>query len=354
MSKIDVSQVASKKAVGGKLTLYTLTNASGAQVKLTDIGASIVSVTVPDKAGVMKDVALGYRDLDDYFHDGPYMGNTIGRYANRIALGKFKLDGKEYHLSINNGPNTLHGGPGGFANRVWQSKVEGDRVVFTLDSPDGEEGYPGNVKAEAAFKWSDTNDLEITYKATTDAPTVINMTNHAYFNLSGHDSGTMLGHKLTLLGSRWLPTSDSLIPNDIAPVKDTPMDFMQAKTLGRDIEQPFEALKIGVGYDHCWLTDGFKAEGSLAARLRKIALLEDPASGRKLEVYTTQPAAHLYSGNWLLGCPVSKSGYEYKNRDGVAIECQGAPDAPNQPALPQQRLEPGQEYSQQIVFSFRN
>jgi len=353
MTKIDVARVASKKAKGGKLTIYTMTNASGAQVKLTDIGAAIIGVTVPDKAGKMKDVALGYRDLDDYFHDGPAMGKSIGRYANRIDVGKFKLNGKEYHLPINNGPNHIHGGPEGFANRVWDSKVDGDKVVFSIDSPDGDQGYPGHLKAEATFRWSDKNDLQITYKATTEAPTIVNLTNHAYFNLAGHDSGSVLGHKLTLLGSKYLPTTDSLIPKAIAPVKGTPMDFMKAKTLGRDIDAPFEALKIGVGYDHSWMTEGFKATGSLAARLRKIAVLADPASGRKLLVYTTQPAAHLYTGNWLLGNPVSKSGYSYKNRDGVAIECQGAPDAPNQPKLPSQRLDPGQKYSQRIVFSFR-
>jgi len=354
MSKIEVSQVASKMAKGGKLTLYTLTNASGAQVKLIDIGAAIVGITVPDKRGVMADVALGYRNLDDYFYDGPAMGKTVGRYANRIALGKFKIEDKEYNLPVNNGPNSLHGGPEGFGNQVWASKVDGDRVVFSLTSPDGDQGYPGNLTAEVTYCWSDNNDLEITYRATTDSPTVVNLTNHAYFNLSGHDAGSVLDHKLTLWASEWLPTTGSLIPNAIASVKDTPMDFLQAKTIGRDIEQPFEALKIGVGYDHCWLGDGFKKEGSLASRLCKVALLEDPASGRKLEIYTTQPGAQVYTGNWLLGCPVSKSGYEYKNRDGVAIECQGAPDAPNQPALPSQRLDPGQEYSQQIIFSFRN
>jgi len=354
MTKIDVTHVPSKKAKGGKLTLYTMTNASGAQVKLTDIGAAIAGVTVPDKAGALVDVALGYRDLDDYFYDGPAMGKTVGRYANRIALGKFKLDGKEFSLPVNNGPNSLHGGPEGFGNLVWASKIEGDKVIFSLVSPDGDQGYPGKLTAEVTYRWSDGNDLEITYKAVTDAPTVVNLTNHSYFNLAGHDAGSVRNHKLTIWASEWLPTADSLIPNAIVTVKGTPMDFTQPKTLGRDIEQPFEALKIGVGYDHCWLADGFKKEGSLAARLRKIALLEDPASGRKLEIYTTQPGAQVYTGNWLLGCPVSKSGYEYKNRDGVAIECQGAPDAPNQPKLPSQRLDPGQEYSQQIVFSFRN
>jgi len=354
MSKIDVTQVDSRKAAGGKLTVYTMTNASGAQVKLIDVGASIIGITVPDKKGVMKDVALGYRDMDSYFHDGPLMGKTSGRYANRIALGKFTLDGKVYHIPVNNGPNHLHGGPDGFGHLVWKSKVDGDKVVFTLDSPDGDQGYPGNMKAEVTYKWSDRNDLEMTYKATTDAPTVINLTNHCYFNLSGHDSGSMLKHNLTLWATRYLPTDETLIPNAIAPVKGTPMDFTVAKAIGRDIDQPFEALRIGVGYDHMWLADGFKKEGTLEERMRRIALLEDPASGRKLEVSTTQVGCHVYTGNWLSGCPTSKSGYEYKNRDGVAIECQGAPDAPNQPQLPSQRLDPGQTFSERIVFSFRN
>ncbi len=354
MSKIEVSQVASTKAKGGKLTLYTMTNSSGAQVKLTDIGAAIVGITVPDKKGAMKDVALGYRNMDDYFYDGPASGKTVGRYANRIAKGRFTLDGKEYNLPINNGPNSLHGGPEGFSNLVWDSKTDGDKVVFNLSSPDGDEGYPGNLKAQVTYRWSDGNDLEITYKATTDAPTVINLTNHCYFNLSGHDAGSIHDHKLTIWAKNWLPTDETQIPTGIAPVAGTPMDFTTAKAIGRDIAADFEALKIGVGYDHCWMADGYKTEGSLIERLRKVALLEDPASGRSVEIYTTQPAAQVYTGNWLTGCPVSKSGYEYKNRDGVAIECQGAPDAPNQPALPSQRLDPGQEYSQQIVFSFRN
>ena len=354
MTKIEVARVASSKAPGGRLSFYTMTNSFGAEVRLTDIGAAIVGITVPDRNGVMKDVALGYRDLDDYFYDGPAMGKNVGRYANRISLGRFLLDGKEYHLPVNNGPNSLHGGIEGFGNHVWKSEIEDDTVVFTLHSPDGDQGYPGNMTARVTYRWSDGNDLELTYEATADAPTVVNLTNHCYFNLAGHDAGSVLNHRLTLYASRWLPTTESQIPSGIEPVDGTPMDFRQAKRLGEDIDRPFEALKIGVGYDHCWMVDGFRTEGSIEERMRRVAVLEDPVSGRRLEVSSTQPGVQVYTGNWLLGCPVSKSGYEYKNRDGVALECQGAPDAPNQPQLPSQRLDPGKTYSHRIVFSFRN
>ncbi|MCL2692984.1 MAG: galactose mutarotase [Rikenellaceae bacterium] len=347
MSRIVMTEVHSKKAPGGKLKFYTMTNATGAQVVLTDIGAAIVSVTVPDKNGRMADVALGYRDADDYFHDDPAMGKTVGRYANRIDGARFTLDGREYHLPPRGKDNfSLHGGPEGFGNKVWGSRVEDDMVIFTLISPDGDAGYPGTLHVEATYRWSDECDLEIIYTASTDAPTVVNLTNHAYFNLAGHDAGTVLGHNLTLYASRWLPTTEAQIPTgEFAPVAGTPMDFTAAKPLGRDIGAEYEPLRIGHGYDHCWIPDG---EG-----LRKIAVLEDPVSERRLEVYSTQPAVQVYAGNWLLGCPVSKSGYEYRNRDGVAIECQGTPDAPNQPAFPSQRLDPGETYGEKIVFSFR-
>jgi aldose 1-epimerase len=279
----------------------------------------------------------------------------VGRYANRIALGRFTLDGAEYTLARNNGPNALHGGPTGFANRLWTGRVEGDRVVFSYLSADGEEGYPGELGVEAVYDWDDDCNLEITYFARGNAPTVVNLTNHVYFNLAGGDSGGVLGHTLKLHASHWLPTDQTQIPTgEITPVAGTPMDFTVAKKIGRDIDADFQALKIGHGYDHCWMVDGYKQCGELDSRLKDVAVLRDPASGRTLAVRSTQPAVQVYTGNWLSGCPKSKSGHDYENRDGVAIECQGCPDAPNKPMFPSQRLAAGELYNEKIVFSFTN
>ncbi len=341
-------------AEGEAVVLYTMRNASGAEVRLTNVGAAIVSVTVPDKDGKMANVALGYDDFKSYFHDGPAMGKSVGRYANRIALGRFTLDGVEYRLAQNNGPNALHGGPNGFANRLWTGRVEGDRVVFGYTAADGEEGYPGELGVEVVYDWNDACDLEITYFAKGDKNTVVNLTNHSYFNLAGEDSGSVLGQQLTLHATHWLPTDDTQIPTgQIAPVAGTPMDFTVAKPIGRDIEADFEALRIGHGYDHCWMVDGWETKGELEARMRPVAVLSDPVSGRRLEVSSSQPAAQVYTGNWLQGCPRSISGHDYANRDGIAIECQGCPDAPNHPNLPSQKLEAGKVYNEKIVFAFR-
>ncbi len=336
------------------ILLYTMRNASGAEVTLTNIGAAIVGVKVPDSKGVMKDVALGYKDFMSYFYDGPASGKTIGRYANRIANGRFSVGGKNYVLAQNNGPNALHGGIDGFGNRVWQSRVETDRLVFSLLSVDGDQGYPGDLNVEVVYDWDDECNLEITYFARTDKTTIINLTNHCYFNLAGEDSGSVLKHTLQINAQNYLPTDATQIPTgETAPVKGTPMDFRKPKAIGKDIDAGFEALKIGRGYDHCWPVEGFKKEGSLEERIREIAVLADPVSGRSLIISSTQPAAQVYTGNWLKGCPTSKSGHDYQNRDGIAIECQGIPDAPNQPNFPSQVLQPGELYNEKIVFSFR-
>ncbi|MDR2886051.1 MAG: galactose mutarotase, partial [Rikenellaceae bacterium] len=279
---------------GEAVVLYTLRNASGAEVRLTNIGAAIVGVTVPDKAGNMKDVCLGYPDWKSWFHDGPAMGKTPGRYANRIALGRFTLDGVQYQLACNNGPNALHGGPNGFHNRLWTGRVETDRVVFSYLSADGEEGYPGELGAEVVYDWDDDYNLEITYFARSNAATVVNLTNHAYFNMAGEDAGSVQDNTLKIYATHWLPTDDTQIPTgEIAPVAGTPMDFTRAKPIGRDIEADFGALKIGHGYDHCWMVDNYKERGELDSRLRDVALLADPASGRSLLVRSTQPAAQV-------------------------------------------------------------
>lgn len=322
-----------------------LINKSGASVMLTERGAGIVSIVVPDRNGVMGDVVLGYRNEESYLADGPCAGKIPGRFANRIDGGRFTLDGKEYQLVKNHPDYQLHGGPDGFSNRLWKaSQISDTEVVLTLDSPDGDQGYPGNMHVEATYTWGEDNSLTLSIKATTDAPTILNLTNHTYWNLDGEDSGSILDHVLKLNASRWLATSEALIPTgELAPVEGTPMDFRTAKPIGRDIKADFPALKYGKGYDNCWVLDG-------APGLKLAAELSSAASGRRLEIWTDQPAAQVYTGNWLDGSPISKSGRPYRDYDGVAIECQGFPDAPNHPDFPSCVLRPGETYSRTIIF----
>ena len=332
----------------GEITLYTIKNASGAWVKLSTLGAGIVGIGVPDKNGNIEDISLGYADPAAYIGDGPCMGKTPGRYANRIALGKFSIGSEEYQLSINNGPNALHGGPTGFMNRIWSAEAEGNSVTFTYKSADGEEGYPGNLTAKVTYIWSDSNELVMNYSATTDKKTVVNLTNHAYFNLDGESSGTVLDHKLQLNASHYLATDATQIPlGTLDEVKGTPMDFTTPKRIGDEIDADFEALKIGKGYDHCWVLDKWHKH-----TLNTAAVLSSDNSGRVLEVLTTQPSVQVYTGNWLDGAPKSKAGKSYDDYDGVAIECQGFPDAPNHHNFPCQLLGPGEEYKQTIIYRF--
>ena len=331
---------------GAQILKYRMTNSAGAYVELGSIGAAILSIVVPDRDGRMADVVIGYEDPLSYIGDGPCCGKTPGRFANRIAKGRFTLDGKNYSLPINNGPNHLHGGPDGFMNKVWDSRIEGDSVEFMYFSEDGESGYPGNLKSVVRYEWGDDNALKITYTAQTDAPTVVNLTNHAYFNLAG--KGKILDHELLLNASEYLPTDKDLIPlGESEPVAGTPMDFTNAKPLGRDIKADFPALNYGKGYDNCFLVDGYEP-----GQLQTAAELHDPESGRVLEVISTQPAVQVYTGNWLDGSPKGKGGVEYHEYDAVAIECQHLPDSPNQPDYPSTELRPGETYQEAIIYSF--
>ena len=331
---------------GKEIIRYTIKNASGAYVQLSSLGAGITAIVVPDKNGELANVVLNYPNALDYMADGPCAGKIPGRFANRIAKGKFSLDGKQYSLPVNNGPNHLHGGPDGFQNQVWDSRIEGDAVEFLYYSADGEAGYPGNLKVVAHYEWSEDNALKLTLTAESDAPTVVNLTNHCYFNLDGE--GSVLDHEMELNASEYLPTDESLIPTgEVAPVAGTPMDFSEKKKIGRDIREDFPALKFGKGYDNCWLIDG-----AMPGQLSSAAELWGPVSGRHLEVLTTQPAVQVYTGNWLSGCPASPSGYAYKDYDAVAIECQHTPDAPNQPAFPTTVLRPGEIYEEAIIWAF--
>ena len=337
-----------KSACGKEIYLYTLKNESGAYVQLSDIGAGIVAVVVPDKDGNLADVTLGYPDPMSYFGDGPCAGKIPGRYANRVALGKFTLDGKEYELPINNGPNHLHGGPDGFQNKVWESRENAGGVEFLYYSEDGEMGYPGAMKAVARYEWTEDNELRLTITAESDAPTVVNLTNHAYFNLNGEGNGDILGHVLRLNASEYLPTTDSLIPlGESEPVAGTPMDFVNEKVIGAEIKADFTALNYGKGYDNCWVIDGYEP-----GQIQEAAYLCAPESGRTLSIYTTQPGVQVYTGNWLSGCPAGKNGHVYGDYEGVAIECQNFPDAPNQPDYPSAVLRPGEVYEEAIIFAF--
>lgn len=333
---------------GKEIFRYTLKNESGAYVQVSSTGAGLVAAAVPDRDGKLADVVLGYKNPLDYFGDGPCAGKVLGRYANRIALGRFSLDGKEYVLPVNNGPNHLHGGPDGFQNKVWESRIENGGVEFLYYSEDGEMGYPGALKAVVRYDWSEENELRMTLTAECDAPTVVNLTNHAYFNLNGEGSGSVLGHELRLNASEYLPTDETLIPlGESEPVAGTPMDFVTAKPLGRDIGAVFPAIKYGKGYDSCWVIDGYEP-----GQIQAAAELYAPESGRVLEVFTTQPGVQVYTGNWLSGCPEGKSGRSYNDYGGVALECQHFPDSPNEPDYPSTVLRPGEVFEEAIIFAF--
>ena len=346
----------------GEATYYTLTNSRGSSVTLSSLGAGIVAINVPDREGRLADVVIGYPEAADYIADGPCAGKTPGRYANRIANGRFALDGKEYELPVNNGPNHLHGGPDGYQNRIWSAEeLAPGKIRFSIESPDGDAGYPANLKAAVTYTWDDNDTLTIEYDATSDAPTVINLTNHSYFNLAGHDAGAVkaMNQLLRLNCSKWLPTDDTLVPTgEIASVEGTPMDFREARKVGEAIFQSgavpsteslitdFDAIRFGKGYDNCWLAD------TNDGKVNVIATLTDPESGRKLTVSTDQPAVQVYGGNWVSGCPTGKDGAVYPDYCAVAIECQGCPDAPNKPGFPSQLLTLALPYRRTIRFSF--
>ncbi len=333
---------------GKEIFLYTLQNESGAFVRLSSVGAGIVGIAVPDKDGKLADVVLGYPEAASYFADGPCAGKCPGRYANRIAKGKFTLDGAEYTLPVNNGPNHLHGGPAGFQNQVWDSRIANDGVEFMYFSEDGEAGYPGNLKVVARYEWGEDNALKLYFTARSDKATVVNLTNHAYFNLNGEGNGDILAHELKLNASVYLPTDETLIPvGEPDPVAGTPMDFQEFKAIGAEIKEDFLALKYGKGYDNCWMINGYEP-----GQLQSAAKLYSPQSGRMLEVLTTQPAVQIYTGNWLAGCPAGKCGRSYFDYEGVAIECQHCPDSPNKPDYPSTVLRPENQFEEAIIWQF--
>ncbi len=337
---------------GRTAELFTLSRDGAPTVAVTSHGACIVSILAPDRDGQRADVTLGYEDLAGYLQDTAHLGAVVGRYANRIAEGKFTLGGRTYELARNNGPNHLHGGPGGFGRRLWTPRVvtgpEGDALELTYVSADGEEGYPGTLTATVVYSLTAEGGLRLDYSATTDAPTVLNLTNHAYFNLAGEGSGDVLGHEMQIEADAFTPVDGTLIPTGgVRPVDGTPFDFRKPVALGARIDAPDPQLQVGGGYDHNFVLRGAPGELRLAARVY------EPHSGRVLEVLTTQPGVQLYTGNFLDGTIVGKSGRPYEKRGGFCLETQHFPNSPNQPEFPSVVLEPGGRYEQTTVFRFR-
>lgn len=336
---------------GQAVELFTLSREGAPTVAITSHGAYIVSILAADREGQTADVTLGYEDLAGYLGDGGFLGAVVGRYANRIARGEFSLGGQTHTLARNNGPNHLHGGPGGFHRRLWTPRVvtgpEGDALELTYVSADGEEGYPGTLTVTVVYSLTADGGLRLDYSATTDAPTVVNLTNHAYFNLAGEGSGDILGHELQIEADTFTPVDETLIPTgELRPVEGTPLDFRQPVALGARIDDSYPQLLAGGGYDHNYVVRGAPGELRLAARVH------EPQSGRVLEVLTTQPGVQLYSGNFLDGTIVGKSGRPYEKRCGFCLETQHFPDSPNQPTFPSVVLEPGEDYEQTTVFRF--
>lgn len=333
---------------GQEINLYTLTNSKGMQVGITNYGARIVSIVVPGRDGQKADVVLGFDDLKGYLGNDPFFGAIVGRYGNRIAKGKFKLDGVEYRLPINDGPNSLHGGTKGFDKRVWDAReVDRDAVELTYLSKDGEEGYPGNLSVKVVYTLENNNELRIDYTATTDKDTVLNLTNHSYFNLAGAGSGSILDEVMMINASRFTPIDSTMIPTgELRSVEGTPFDFRKPTPIGARIKEDNQQLKFARGYDDNFVLDRKGPGLELAARVY------DPKSGRVLEVLTTQPGVQFYTGNFLDGTIHGKEGKAYNYRSAFCLETQHFPDSPNHPQFPSTELKPGQTYHETTVFKF--
>ncbi|MGH9397614.1 MAG: aldose epimerase family protein [Terriglobia bacterium] len=332
------------------LYLYTLTNSAGMRVGITNYGARIVSILAPDRRGNTADVAIGFDELDRYLSKNPYFGAIVGRYGNRIAKGKFILNGVEYSLPTNGGPNSLHGGTEGFDKRFWtaqEPRPDHPSVELSYFSPDGEESYPGDLSVKVAYTLTDDSGLRIEYTAATDKDTVINLTNHTYFNLAGEGNGSILGQEMMLNASQFTPIDASLIPTgELRRVEGTPLDFRKPIAIGQRIEEDDPQLKFATWYDHNYVLDRGGPGLALAARAF------DPDSGRVLEVLTTQPGVQFYTGNFLDGTISGKGGKAYTRRSAFCLETQHFPDSPNHPNFPSTVLKPGGEYRQTTIFKF--
>ena len=336
---------------GSPTALYTLTNANGMEVCITNFGGRIVSIMVPDKDGAFRDVVLGFDKVTDYFpeNNSSDFGAAIGRYANRIADGSFELDGQTFVLPKNDGANTLHGGPTGWQYQVYEVvEADANHIKILRDSPDGDNGFPGHVKAYVTYTLTDQNAIDIWYEATTDKPTVINMTNHSYFNLDGDPSGNVLDDIMYIKSSTTTAVGPGLIPTgEIVSLLDTPMDFTTAKRIGNDIDKrDFEQIALGNGYDHNWILD------TMGDITDPAVILTSPKTGISLEVYTDEPGIQVYSGNFLDGTVTGKHGIVYNQRAGICLESQHYPDSPHHADWPSVVLRPGEKYTSHCVFAF--
>lgn len=334
-----------KTKEGQAVDLYTLTNANGMAVKITNYGGIVTSLKVPDKNGQLDDVVLGFDSLDKYLEGHPYFGALVGRYGNRIARGKFTLNGTEYQLAANNGENHLHGGIKGFDKVVWNAEIvkKENEVGIKLSylSKDGEEGYPGNLSVVVIYTLTKNNELKILYEAETDKPTPVNLTHHSYFNLKGAGNGDILGHLMTFAADRFTPVDEGLIPTgELKSVKDTPMDFTVPKSIGERID------RVKGGYDHNYVLNDW--DGSL----KQAAKVVEPTSGRVMEVWTTEPGLQFYTGNFLDGTITGKNGKVYQKHFGFCLETQHFPDSPNNPGFPSTILEPGEKYTHTTIYRF--
>jgi aldose 1-epimerase len=340
-------------ADGGEVHAYTLENNAGMSATFINYGATITRLSVPDRNGDSRDVVLGYDSIDGYVNGSAYFGAVVGRYGNRIGKGQFQLDGKQYQLTINNGENHLHGGNIGFNKVLWDAVILEDSdtpaVRFQYVSRDGEEGYPGTVTLKVTYSLTEDNALRIEYEGETDKTTILNPTQHSYFNLSGNFNDTILNHVLKIEADRFTPVDSGLIPTgELLPVEGTPLDFRQPHPIGARIDDPFEQLVLGQGYDHNWVLRNYTEPG----QIHKAAELYDPSSGRLMTVYTDQPGLQFYSGNFLDGSAIGKNGIAYGLRSGLCLETQVFPDSPNKPDFPSATLKPGQVYRQTTIYQF--
>lgn len=337
---------------GEDVDVITVANRNGIIVRVATYGGIVVSLHAPDRTGHADDIVLGYDEVGGYVRDSPYFGAIVGRYGNRIAGGRFTLDGETYALAINNGPNHLHGGLRGFDKAVWRAtpfmRDDASGVVLTHTSPHGDEGYPGTLDVHVTYTLNDRNELSVGYRASTDRPTVVNLTQHSYFNLAGMQRDDVLDHELTLYASRYVPVDDTLIPiGTLATVADTPFDFRTPMRIGARIDAPDAQIARGGGYDHTFVID---SGGDVL--LKRVAHVREPLTGRTLEVDTTEPGVQLYTGNFLDGSITGKSGRRYGRRSGFCLETQHFPNSPNEPRFPTTTLRPGTEYRSLTIFRF--
>lgn len=336
-------------ADGKPVTLYTLTNAKGSEAKIMNYGGIVQSLKVADKNGKLDDVVLGYDNVDGYIKVTPYFGCLVGRYGNRIGGAKFTLDGQTYTLATNNGPNSLHGGVKGFDKVVWNVvKATGNSLELNYLSKDGEEGFPGNLNVTAVYTLTDDNELKLTFNATTDKATVVNLTHHSYFNLKGQGNGDILGHEVYINADKTTPVDSTLITTgEFADVTGTPFDFRKPTTIGARIDDPNTVLQYGPGYDHNWVVNQAKP-GELTLQAR----VTEPTTGRVMEVWSDEPGLQFYAGNFLDGTITGKGGKVYQKRTGFCMEPQHYPDSPNKPQFPSVVLRPGQTYKNTIIYKF--